>query len=157
MQSKNFIKNKLQELIEKYNNISIKYYFDKFDNDHFLIISPSEVLNDIVKNHAISIDLEFMDLFPSESLNFILSEEDESYDELVFSYIPKIDSVSCFNASTINDISIKVKDKKQILKNKEFRTYSLESYYSNNWINFKTSNKSANIIEDVDDIYAIAS
>ena len=149
MQSKGFIKNKLEELIKIYHNISIKYYFDKFDNDHFLLISPSEVLNDVVKNHAISIDMEFINLFPSESLNFIISEEDDSYDELVFSYIPRFDIVA-----DSSDVLITNKPTKH---SKGFRIYSSESYYLNDWINFKSSDTLDSDIQEIDEIYAIAS
>lgn len=152
MQSKDFIKNKLIELIERYHNISIEYYFDKFDNDHFLLIHPSKVLDDILKNYAMSIDMEFIDLFPNESLNFIISESYDEYGDLVFSHIPS------FSIDTYTTNILLSKDKEQTVKFKDFRTYSSELYYSSDWIKFKAPNKSLNDMqEEIDDVYALAS
>lgn len=88
MKSKEFLKNCLQELACKYSNSTIKYYFDTFDNDHYVMIAPESDLQNIMQNDAINIDREFITKFPYESISFINKNDALSFDELVFYHLP---------------------------------------------------------------------
>lgn len=89
MKSKNFLISNLKEIVLKYPLSTIAYYFDSFDNDHYICISPSEELNKVINNEALSIDRQFLKLFPAESLSFISFDDNLSFDELVFHYEPQ--------------------------------------------------------------------
>ena len=45
MNSKEFLKSKLFDLTAEYPATTIKYYFDAYDNDHFICIHPKEDLD----------------------------------------------------------------------------------------------------------------
>lgn len=98
MTSKEFLKSKLFDLTAEYPATTIKYYFDTFDNDHFICIHPKEDLDNIIAKVAMIIDREFINFFPNESLSFISFDESLSFDELVFEYIP----TSILEIKTIN-------------------------------------------------------
>lgn len=89
MKSKNFLISNLKEIVLKYPLSTIAYYFDSFDNDHYICISPSEELNKVIDNEALSIDRQFLKLFPTESLSFISFDDNLSFDELVFHHAPQ--------------------------------------------------------------------
>lgn len=88
MTSKEFLKSKLFDLTTEYPATTIKYYFDAFDNDHFICIHPKQDLDNVIAKVAMIIDREFINLFPNESLSFISLDQNLSFDELVFEYIP---------------------------------------------------------------------
>ncbi|HHM0729192.1 TPA: hypothetical protein ACRFJD_002220, partial [Elizabethkingia anophelis] len=98
MKSREFIKKKLEDLTSIYSNSIVKYYYDKFDNDHFICICPISSLQEITDRYSMEIDLEFIEKYPEESLSFIELDENLEFDELIFSYIPE----SKINSKTIN-------------------------------------------------------
>ena len=98
MNSKEFLKSKLFDLTAEYPATTIKYYFDAFDNDHFICIHPKQDLDNVIAKVAMIIDREFINLFPNESLSFISLDQNLSFDELVFEYIP----TSILEIKTIN-------------------------------------------------------
>lgn len=98
MTSKEFLKSKLFDLTAEYPATTIKYYFDTYDNDHFICIQPKEDLDNIIAKVAMIIDREFIKNFPNESLSFISLDESLSFDELLFEYIP----TSIIEVKTIN-------------------------------------------------------
>ncbi|WP_288447891.1 hypothetical protein [uncultured Chryseobacterium sp.] len=94
MKSKEFLKNCLQELACKYSNSTIKYYFDTFDNDHYVMIAPESDLQNIMQNDAVDIDREFIAKFPYESISFINENDTLSFDELVFYHLPFVKMIT---------------------------------------------------------------
>ena len=50
MNSKDFLKSKLFDLTAEYPATTIKYYFDAYDNDHFICIHPKEDLDNIIES-----------------------------------------------------------------------------------------------------------
>lgn len=88
MNSKEFLKKKLEELSSNYPNTTIKYYFDEYDNDHFVCIFPQHDLETIIDNEAMAIDRIFIKKYPSESLSFIEIDDNLMFDELVFAQYP---------------------------------------------------------------------
>ena len=50
MTSKEFLKSKLFDLTAEYPATTIKYYFDAYDNDHFICIHPKEDLDNIIES-----------------------------------------------------------------------------------------------------------
>lgn len=102
MTSKEFLKSKLFDLSAEYPATSIKYYFDTFDNDHFVCINPNSDLNTIIEKEALDLDRFFIRNFPSESLSFIKTDHNLQFDELVYEYIPSpIIDVKTINFSRI--------------------------------------------------------
>lgn len=98
MTSKEFLKSRLFTLSAEYPAAAIKYYFDSFDNDHFICIFPNSELSNIIRNEALEIDRHFINKFPSESLSFIEIDNNLQFDELVFEYQP----TSKLEVKTIN-------------------------------------------------------
>ena len=117
MTSKEFLKSKLFALSAEYPATAIKYYFDSFDNDHFVCIHPNSDYNSIIENEAMNLDRFFFFNFPSESLSFIEINSNLNFDELVYESKP----TSILEAKTIN-ISR--------LINKSFSHYSEKSEYN---------------------------
>jgi hypothetical protein len=89
MKSKDFLISNLKEIGLKYPLSTIAYYFDSFDNDHYVCISPSEELNKVIDNEALTIDRNFLKFFPTESLSFISFDDSLSFDKLLFSHKPQ--------------------------------------------------------------------
>lgn len=90
MNSKEFLRNKLVGLTSKYPSTTIKYFFDAFDNDHFVGILPKSDLESIIENEAMDIDKVFLEQFPTESLSFIEIDETLEFDELVYEHKPNV-------------------------------------------------------------------
>lgn len=88
MNSKEFLKSKLFALSAVYPATVIKYFFDAFDNDHFICIHPRKDLEAIWQHEARTIDREFITKFPAESLSFIEIDENLQFDELVYAIWP---------------------------------------------------------------------
>ena len=78
MRAKDFIINKINELIQDNPYIKCMYEYDEFDSTHFVLISPKEFYdkdNGLFSGEEKIIN-EFIELFPQEGILFI-SEEDE--------------------------------------------------------------------------------
>lgn len=75
MESKEFVIEQVEKLSKKYPFSNIKYYFDDFDNDHFICVSSKSDLNNIFSEQAWAIDEMFISKFPNELLSFILLED----------------------------------------------------------------------------------
>lgn len=75
MESKHFVKEQVEKLAKKYPFSNIRYYFDNFDNDHFICVSLKSDLNDLFSKQAWEIDQEFVKNFPNELLSFMLLED----------------------------------------------------------------------------------
>lgn len=70
--SREFLKREIKKIIKNNPNIKIKYYFDCFDEDHFLCFKTQEELDSIdIKE----MDLRFIKKFPNELLSFTLLED----------------------------------------------------------------------------------
>lgn len=104
MISKEFLKNRLFDLAVDYPSTIIKYYFDGFDNDHFICIYPNSDLKEIIAKEAIDLDRYFISHFPSESLSFIDADETLTFDELVAEFYPVINSKFTTINFAVNDV-----------------------------------------------------
>ena len=104
MKSKEFLKDKLSDLSIIYPATIIKYYFDTFDNDHFVCIYPNADLREIIEKQATIIDRQFINSFPTESLSFIDIEDALTFDELVAEFYPIISSKFTTINFEINDV-----------------------------------------------------
>ena len=87
MTSKEFLKSKLFALSAEYPATAIKYYFDSFDNDHFVCIHPNSDYNSIIENEAMNLDRFFIANFPSESLSFIEIKSNPSTNSYLYLYL----------------------------------------------------------------------
>ncbi|HBR10665.1 MAG TPA: hypothetical protein DD740_00340 [Chryseobacterium sp.] len=143
MTSKEFLKSKLFDLSAEYSATTIKYYFDTFDNDHFICIHPKEDLDEIIAKVAMDIDREFIKSFPNESLSFISLDEHLSFDELVFEYLP----TSILEIKTINVLKTKNSSKSH---------YSEKISYNQPLFRVRKISKEEILIEKEDDEFAFA-
>lgn len=75
MESKNFVIEQVKELAKKYPFSNIKYYFENFDNDHFVCIGSKSDLDRFFSSEVRKIDDVFIKKFPNELLSFILLED----------------------------------------------------------------------------------
>jgi len=73
MTSVEFIKQRLNELVNIFPTIKCAYEFDNFDNTHIVEVMPSEFYNNSQSFYQVSetINNEFIDKFPFEGLFFI--------------------------------------------------------------------------------------
>lgn len=87
MKTSDYIIEKVEELVEKFPHIKIRYSFDSISSDHVIEVTPTHLyLND--KNFANAeskIIHQFIKQFPTESIVFI-SPEDDYFDmsEVIF-------------------------------------------------------------------------
>lgn len=124
MNSKEFLKNRLFNLSAEYPATTIKYYFDAFDNDHFVCIYPNADLEDIIAKKAIAIDRQFIENFPTESLSFIEVDYNLIFDELVAEFHPVINSM-------FKIINFDVK--KSFIADRSFESSFYNLHYSNHY------------------------
>lgn len=143
MTSKEFLKSKLFDLSAEYPATIIKYYFDTFDNDHFICIDPKDDLDKIIISEAMGIDREFIKRYPIESLSFISLKDNLLFDELVYQYTPS--SILEIKTINISDIA------------KSYKSHYTEktSYTQPLFLVRKISNESI-VIEKEDDEFAFA-
>ncbi len=74
--SKDFIENKIQELVLNHNQILCRYEFHSLSDAHFIEINPSGKFNEIIfKEYMMEILSSFYNLFPNESLVFITEKD----------------------------------------------------------------------------------
>lgn len=73
MKSSEYIKKKIDQLVNIFPNIKCSYEYDKFDNTHTVEILPSEFfeLNELFYNKTFEVYEDFSNRFPFEGLYFI--------------------------------------------------------------------------------------
>lgn len=143
MTSKEFLKSKLFDLSAEYPATTIKYYFDTFDNDHFICIDPKDDLDKIIISEAMAIDREFIKRFPIESLSFISLKDNLLFDELVYQYTPS--SILEIKTINISDIAKSYKSH-----------YTEKTSYTQPLFLVRKISKEAIVIEKEDDEFAFA-
>lgn len=143
MTSKEFLKSKLFDLSAEYPATTIKYYFDTFDNDHFICIDPKDDLDKIIISEAMAIDREFIKRFPMESLSFISLKDNLLFDELVYQYTPS--SILEIKTINISDIAKSYKSH-----------YTEKTSYTQPLFLVRKISKEAIVIEKEDDEFAFA-
>ncbi|UZU00051.1 hypothetical protein ODZ84_10990 [Chryseobacterium fluminis] len=143
MTSKEFLKSKLFELSAEYPATTIKYYFDTFDNDHFICIHPKDDLEKIIINEAMAIDREFIKKYSMECLSFIALDDSLHFDELVFEYTPS----SILEIKTINISNVSASFKSH---------YTEKTSYTQPLFLVRKISREAIVIEKEDDEFAFA-
>ncbi len=122
MESKEFVKVQVEKLSKKYPFTTIKYYFDSFDNDHFICINSKIDLNNIFSEQAMrDIDREFISKFPNELLSFVLLDDYLEFGEdgeLVYEKNYKFSRLKN-NNKNLNLFSVKDKNDYRFLANFE--------------------------------------
>lgn len=74
--STDYVVEQLKFLVARYPEIKIKYYFEDFDNDHFICLDTRENEKLLYKEQYIQkFDKRFMLKFPDELLAFVLLED----------------------------------------------------------------------------------
>lgn len=74
--STDYVVEQLKFLVAHYPEIKIKYYFEDFDNDHFICLDTRENEKLLYKEQYIQkFDKRFMLKFPDELLAFVLLED----------------------------------------------------------------------------------
>lgn len=139
MEAKFFLKQQIEKLTEKYPFITVKYYFDRFDNDHFVCL-PSSELNEILLEEAKIIQKEFIQRFPHQLLSFIEIDEELDFDELV--YEKKIEVLE-LNQRNLETFSVKDRNDFVFIENIAE-------------INIEKSNKLSTIAFELEEEYAFA-
>jgi len=122
MESKEFVKKQVKKLAEKYPFTTIKYYFDSFDNDHFICVDSKIDLDKIYSKQAWEIDKEFISNFPNELLSFMLLEDYLDFGESGELVYEKTYHFSKFeiNNKNINLFSVKNKNDFRYKQDLEF-------------------------------------
>lgn len=143
MTSKEFLKSKLFDLSAEYPATTIKYYFDTFDNDHFICIDPKDDLDKIIISEAMGIDREFIKRYPMESLSFISLKDNLLFDELIYQYIPS--SILEIKTINISDIAKSYKSH-----------YTEKTSYTQPLFLVRKISKESIVIEKEDDEFAFA-
>lgn len=143
MTSKEFLKSKLFDLSAEYPATTIKYYFDTFDNDHFICIDPKDDLDKIIFSEAMGIDREFIKRYPIESLSFISLKDNIFFDELVYQYTPS--SILEIKTINISDIAKSYKSH-----------YTEKTSYTQPLFLVRKISKESIVIEKEDDEFAFA-
>lgn len=71
MKAKDYIKDKIDNLVKDFPEIQCRYEWDEFSGSHYVEVLPKEFYESksFTERHK-NIILEFIDLFPYESLSF---------------------------------------------------------------------------------------
>lgn len=76
LKSTDYVVEQIKFLIARYPEIKIKYYFEDFDNDHFICLDTRENEKLLYKERYIQrFDKRFILKFPDELLAFVLLED----------------------------------------------------------------------------------
>jgi len=77
MKARDFIENRLQELIEKFPQMRVSYEFDILSNSHFIEVLPSEEFktNSEYSKFETNLIVDFISTYPNEDIVF-LTEND---------------------------------------------------------------------------------
>lgn len=142
MEAKFFLKQQIKKLTEKYPFITVKYYFDRFDNDHFVCL-PSSELNKILLKEAKIIQKEFIQRFPHQLLSFIEIDEELDFDELVYEKKIEVLELNQLNQRNLETFSVKDRNDFAFIENIAE-------------INIEKSNKLSTIAFELEEEYAFA-
>lgn len=140
MESKEFVKMQIEKLSKKYPFTTIKYYFDSFDNDHFICVDSKTDLDNIYSKQAWDIDKEFISNFPNELLSFMLLEDYLEFGEsgkLVYEKTYRFSkfeinnkNINLFSVKNKNDFRYKQKLEFTLKQNNEEKFLLLEEDYA---------------------------
>jgi hypothetical protein len=76
LKSTDYVVEQLKFLVARYPEIKIKYYFEDFDNDHFICLDTRENEKLLYREQYIQkFDKRFILKFPNEMLTFLLLED----------------------------------------------------------------------------------
>ena len=85
MEAKLFLKNKLQELVDKFENLKLSYFFDNSYSQHVIVVTPSNIYSDdVFAKEQVNLEIDFINNFPYESLYFVEKENIEIASEFEF-------------------------------------------------------------------------
>jgi hypothetical protein len=85
MEAKLFLKDKLQELADKFENVKLSYFFDNSYSQHVIVVTPSNVYSDnFFAKEQVDLEIDFITNFPYESLYFVEKENIEVTSEFEF-------------------------------------------------------------------------
>jgi len=85
MEAKLFLKDKLQELADKFENLKLSYFFDDSYSQHIIVVTPSNIYSDdVFAKEQVNLEIDFITNFPYESLYFVEKENLEVTSEFEF-------------------------------------------------------------------------
>jgi len=88
MEAKLFLKDKLQALADKFENVKLSYFFDCSYSQHVVAVGPSNVYSDeVFAKEQVDLEVDFINHFPYESLYFVEKENIEVTSEFEFECI----------------------------------------------------------------------
>ena len=101
MEAKLFLKDKLQVLADKFDNLKLSYFFDNSYSQHVIVVTPSSIYSDdVFAKEQVNLEIDFINNFPYESLYFVEKENIEVTSEFEF---------ECFsiqqNYSVLNELN----------------------------------------------------
>jgi|SRR5690606_17383956 len=81
MKSKEFVINQINELIELFPDLTIKYEYEALSKSHYIQVLPIELYenNERYRNKEKSIYIDFIELYPCESISFVSAEDDYDF------------------------------------------------------------------------------
>ena len=72
MEAKLFLKDKLQELADKFEDLKLSYFFDNSYSQHVIVVTPSYIYSDdVFAKEQVNLEIDFINNFPHESLYFV--------------------------------------------------------------------------------------
>ena len=77
MRATDFIKNKLNDLIENFPQMKVSYKFDDFANSHFIEVLPAKVFKDnsVYSEYETQLIIDFISEFPNEEIVFVTKND----------------------------------------------------------------------------------
>lgn len=85
MEARLFLKNKLQALADKFENVKLSYFFDNSYSQHVIVVTPGKIYSDdVFAKEQMDLEIEFITYFPYESLYFVEKENIEVTSEFEF-------------------------------------------------------------------------
>lgn len=106
MEAKLFLKTKLQELADKFENLKLSYFFDNSYSQHVIVVTPSSIyIDDIFAKEQVNLEIDFINNFPYESLYFVENENIGIATEFEFECHSSNQNYLFFQESNENDLS----------------------------------------------------
>lgn len=85
MEAKLFLKDKLQKLADRFENVKLSYFFDNSYLQHVIVVAPSNIYSDdFFAKEQVSLEIDFINNFPYESLYFVEKENIEIVSQFEF-------------------------------------------------------------------------
>lgn len=86
MNSITFVKNQINELVERFTNIKCSYDHDKSFYTHYIEIIPSSEFknNKNLNNYLDDLFFDFIDIYPKESITFLTEDSLIKLDKIVY-------------------------------------------------------------------------